>query len=226
MQKIFTKSVQRRFSLANFNKHQKIISLYKFTPSVDEDAWVSASATLSGEVQIGTLCNIWPNTVIRGDLNAVLIGQSVSIFENCSIFTTHSILQAGEVALVNIGSNSIIMPGCTLISCFISAECFVGSNSVICEGARVEKGAIVGPNSVVPPNRVIPSGQVWAGNPVRFVKAVEKEDEVTMLFFLKEIANNKIAWRSEEIDINETYLEFEKLDKKLAEEKVEKTSMA
>ena len=29
---------------------------------------------------------------------------------------------------------------------------------------------MIGPNSVVPPGRFIPSGQLWAGNPVQFVR--------------------------------------------------------
>ena len=29
---------------------------------------------------------------------------------------------------------------------------------------------MIGPNSVVPPGRLIPTGQLWAGNPVRFIR--------------------------------------------------------
>lgn len=56
----------------------------------------------------------------------------------------------------------------------VDHRAFIGANSTILEGARIETGAVIGPNSVVPPGRVIPAHQIWAGNPVKYVRDVEK----------------------------------------------------
>jgi carbonic anhydrase/acetyltransferase-like protein (isoleucine patch superfamily) len=66
--------------------------------------------------------------------------------------------------------------GCTLVSCEIGAQCMIGPKSVILEGAKIEDEAIVGANSVVPPGRLIPSHQLWAGNPVRYVRDLTKAE--------------------------------------------------
>jgi len=56
----------------------------------------------------------------------------------------------------------------------------IGHNSIILEGARLEEGAVIGPNSVVPPGRLIPGGQLWAGNPVRYVRNLQKKEVLSI----------------------------------------------
>ena len=69
-----------------------------------------------------------------------------------------------------IGDYVVVQNGCTLYSCNIKDRVFVGANSVVLEGAILEDGCIIAPNSVVPPNRVVPAGQVWGGNPIKFIR--------------------------------------------------------
>lgn len=52
-------------------------------------------------------------------------------------------------------------------------ECVsVGSSSTILCGVTIGRGAVVGAGSVVTKN--IPAGEIWAGNPARFFRKVEK----------------------------------------------------
>lgn len=75
----------------------------------------------------------------------------------------------------------MIQNNCTLYSCTIEEGVYVGHNSVILEGAILQKGAIIAPNSVVPPGRVVKERQVWAGNPIKYVRrAKEQEGFVTL----------------------------------------------
>lgn len=46
----------------------------------------------------------------------------------------------------------------------------IGARSVICEGAIIESESILTPGSVVPAARRIPSGELWGGNPVKFIR--------------------------------------------------------
>lgn len=41
---------------------------------------------------------------------------------------------------------------------------------------QVEKGAIVGAGALVTPGTTVPSGQIWAGSPAKFVRAVSAEE--------------------------------------------------
>ena len=43
--------------------------------------------------------------------------------------------------------------------------------------AQVEQGAIVAAGAVVPAETVVPSGQLWAGNPAKFLREVKPEEK-------------------------------------------------
>ena len=64
------------------------------------------------------------------------------------------------------------MPSCVLRACTVEDNAVVQANSVLCEGSLVESGAVVGAGSVVPPGRRVPAGQLWAGNPVEYVRDI------------------------------------------------------
>lgn len=53
----------------------------------------------------------------------------------------------------------------------IGNDVFIGANAMILKGVTIGDGAIVGAGSVV--CRDIPAGQVWAGNPARFIKELD-----------------------------------------------------
>lgn len=92
-----------------------------------------------------------------------------SIGDNSVVHTAAS-LPTGMNAKVYVGHNVTVGANCTLYSCHIEDDVFVGDRCVILEGARLEKSCMLAPGSVVPPGRLIPAKQLWAGNPVEYVK--------------------------------------------------------
>ncbi len=48
-------------------------------PSVAEEAYVHQSAQVIGDVQVGSASSIWCNTVLRGDVNRIVIGDFSNI---------------------------------------------------------------------------------------------------------------------------------------------------
>ena len=157
-------------------QHRTLLPLYDLWP-VHGRAFISPSATIIGEVKIGMDSAVYNGCVIRGDINAVTIMEGVFVGPNTVIHTAAS-LPTGNSAAVMIGMNIIIGARCTLYSCTIDDYVHVGAGSVILEGARLEKGCMVGPGSVVPPGRLIPSKQLWAGNPVRYIRDIYEPDEL------------------------------------------------
>jgi gamma-carbonic anhydrase len=49
------------------------------------------------------------------------------------------------------------------------------------EGSVVESNVVLQPGTVVPPAKYIPEGEVWGGNPARFIRKLT-HDEVRPLF--------------------------------------------
>ncbi len=51
---------------------------------------------------------------------------------------------------------------------------FVGAGSIILKGVTIGSRSIIGAGSVV--TKSVPSGEVWAGNPAKFVRKIEDDD--------------------------------------------------
>lgn len=57
----------------------------------------------------------------------------------------------------------------------IGNECWIGGHCIILKGVTVGNQAIVGAGSVV--TKDIPPGQIWAGNPAKFIRELKGESE-------------------------------------------------
>ena len=53
----------------------------------------------------------------------------------------------------------------------IKEGAFIGTRCLILKGVTIGKGAVVGAGSVV--TKDIPDGEIWAGNPAKFIRNVE-----------------------------------------------------
>lgn len=208
----------RNFCLLNkdceltYNRHQRRIVLHNFRPKIVDERLVSASAVIMGEVGIMAETTVGDFTVIRGDLNFVNIRGDVCIGPNVSISTVSDLDRTGQEARVHIDNRCLILPGASLVSCRLEAFVAIGANSVVCEGVRIGRDSVIGNNSVVPPYRYIPAGQLWAGNPVRFVKDLSKQEIHALRMMVR--TNNEVLgiYDKDKMAYSNAYLEKEMLD--------------
>ncbi|MDE5661450.1 MAG: gamma carbonic anhydrase family protein, partial [Muribaculaceae bacterium] len=66
-----------------------IIPVRGFTPKVGEDCFLAENATLIGDVTMGDGCSVWFNTVLRGDVNNITIGDRVNIQDGSVLHTLY-----------------------------------------------------------------------------------------------------------------------------------------
>lgn len=178
-------------------------------PDVAVDAFVAPNAVLAGEVIVQDKASIWYGVVVRGDLNRIKVGPWSSIGDK-SVLHAAAASERGNSAETDIGKFVTIGAYSTLRSCVVEDAVVIGQRCVIMEGSIIEKNAILASGSVVPPGRRIPGGEVWAGNPARFVRVVTN-DEIALIPKLAEDILEIAQTHSEEfLPYSTAYLELEK----------------
>ena len=97
-----------------------LIAYRGILPQVAVDAYVAPTATVIGDVQIGSEAGIWFGVILRGDVNAIRIGRRTN-------------LQDGTIVHVTSGTHPTV----------------IGEHSLVASGSLVVPGTIVPPRSLV-----------------------------------------------------------------------------
>ncbi|OYU79482.1 MAG: gamma carbonic anhydrase family protein [Flavobacterium sp. BFFFF1] len=140
------------------------------TPSYPDDCYIAENATIVGDVTLGDSCSVWFNAVVRGDVNAIIIGNKVNIQDGAVIHCTYEKHATIIGDNVSIGHNAIVH-GCT-----IHNNVLIGMGAIVMDGCVVESNAIVAAGAVVTQNTRIESGTIYAGVPAKKVKDIDQSD--------------------------------------------------
>jgi carbonic anhydrase/acetyltransferase-like protein (isoleucine patch superfamily) len=175
------------------------------------DAYIAPSAVIAGDVDIHGGAIIMHGSVVRGDLNNISIYPLATVQENCVIHAAKN-SATGLPATTVIGLGATIGAGSLLRSCRIGGMAIVGERSIVMEGSVVAFKAILMPGTVVPPAKLIPEGEVWGGNPARFVRNLT-HDEVAEV---GHVSASHEKWRdlyvAEELPYGGNWKEAERVD--------------
>lgn len=139
------------------------------TPQIGENTFLAETATLIGDVTIGTDCSVWYNAVVRGDVHYIKIGNKVNIQDNVMLHCTYKKHPLNIGNNVSIGHNAIVH-GCTIYD-----NVLIGMGAIVMDKCVVESYSIVGAGSVVTQGTHIKSGEVWGGIPARKIKDLSAE---------------------------------------------------
>lgn len=146
------------------------------TPRLAPDAFVAPGARLIGEVEIGAGASVWYNCVLRGDLNRIVVGARSNIQDGTIVHvdsghgrTDGFPTLIGEECLIG---HLAIVHGCTLHD-----GAFVGMGAIVMDGCTIETGAMLAAGGLLTPGKRIPAGELWAGTPARFVRALTREQQ-------------------------------------------------
>lgn len=117
----------------------------------------------------GAVIEIGDNTGISNSAivckNRIIIGNNVKIGGGVKIYDTdfHSIIYEERISIENdIPQNRSIE---------IKQGSFIGAFSIILKGVTIGEKSIIGAGSIV--TKDIPDGEIWAGNPAKFIKQLD-----------------------------------------------------
>ena len=155
------------------------------SPNIPEDCFVAENATIVGDVAFGSECSVWFNTVIRGDVHYIKIGNKVNIQDGAIIHATYQKHPTNIGNNVSIGHNAIVH-GCTLHD-----NVLIGMGAIVMDNCVIESNSIVAAGSVVTQNTVVESGTIYAGIPAKKVKEINASDFAGEI---ERISNNYVMY--------------------------------
>ncbi len=103
--------------------------------------------------------------------NNITIEDDVLIGGNCKFYDTdfHSLDYSTRI---NPYKNNVPDNGIKTATVIVKKGAWIGGHSIILKGVTIGSKSVIGAGSVVSKN--IPDKEIWAGNPIRFIKKTEK----------------------------------------------------
>lgn len=139
-------------------------------PTIDESAFIAASANIIGDVHIGAQSSVWFNCTVRGDVNEIRIGKRTNIQDNSVIHV------ASNGQGTYLGDNITVGHSVILHACTVEDDAFVGLQACIMDDVLIERGAMVAAGALVTPGKVVKAGELWAGSPARKLRDINDND--------------------------------------------------
>lgn len=146
-----------------------ILPVNGISPRLGDGCFTAPNATIVGDVVCGNECSFWFNSVVRGDVNSISMGNRVNIQDGAVIHCTYQKTKTKLGNNVSVGHNAIVH-GCTVhdnvligMGAIVMDRCEIGSNSIIAAGAVLTEGTVV------------PPGCIYAGVPAKKVKDISQE---------------------------------------------------
>lgn len=149
----------------------KIITIKDVTPTIPDSCFLAEGSIITGDVIMGEHCSVWFNSVIRGDVCKIRIGNKVNIQDLSMIHGT-----IGRSNTI-IGDNVSIGHRAVVHGAIIEENVLIGMGAVIMDNAIIKPGALIAAGAVVLENQTIEGGFIYAGVPAKKIKPVDSEQQ-------------------------------------------------
>lgn len=148
----------------------------RHTPRLGQRVYVAESADVIGQVVLEDDVSIWPQAVVRGDVNTIRIGAGTNVQDGSVLHVTHdSHYTPGGFAL-SIGRGVTVGHKVTLHACTVGDYVLVGIGAIVLDGAVIEDYVMLGAGALVPPGRHLEGGYLYLGAPVRQARALKEAE--------------------------------------------------
>jgi len=146
---------------------------HKFrSPEIHPSAWCAPGSQVMGDVKIGAESSVWFNSVIRGDVNYIRIGERSNVQDLSMLHVSYE----GNPTIV--GNDVTIGHACVIHACTIGDYALIGMGSIILDEAEIGEWVLLGAGSLVTQRTKIPPHTLAFGRPAKVARDLtEKEVE-------------------------------------------------
>lgn len=164
-----------------------ILEVQGKSPAFGNDCFIAENATIVGDVKCGDQCSFWFNSVIRGDVNSIVMGNKVNVQDLAMIHCTY------QKASTTIGNNVSIGHRAIVHGCTLHDDVLVGMGAIVMDHAEVGSNTIIAAGAVVTEGMKCEANSIYAGVPAKKIKAISPELSKGEI---ERIANNYVMYSS------------------------------
>ena len=139
----------------------------EFEPVIGNNCYLADNATIIGDTVIGDDCSIWFNTVIRGDVNSIRIGNRVNIQDGTVLHCLY------RKSVIEIGNNVSIGHNAVIHGARIGNNVLIGMGAIILDNVIIGENSIIAAGALVLADTIVETGSIWGGVPAKFIKKVD-----------------------------------------------------
>jgi len=134
----------------------------------DGDVWVAPDANVIGRVILGRGASVWFGCTLRGDNEAIRVGDGSNLQENCVLHTDMGFP-------LTIGTDCTVGHKAMLHGCTIGDESLIGMGATVLNGAKIGRNCLIGACALVTEGKEIPDGSLVMGAPGKVVRRLSPE---------------------------------------------------
>ena len=146
-----------------------IARLQDWIPQVDPTCFVATNATVIGQVTLARGASIWFNTVVRGDMAPITIGEDTNVQDLAMVHVDHNTPTV-------IGSRVVVGHRAIIHGATVGDDCIIGMGAILLNRSRVGSNCIVAAGAVVREDFVVPDGSLVAGVPAVIKRPLTPEE--------------------------------------------------
>jgi carbonic anhydrase/acetyltransferase-like protein (isoleucine patch superfamily) len=144
-----------------------IINFEEHSPKLPDEYYVSETASVIGNVTLHHQASIWFGSVLRGDIEPIVIGERSNIQDN-------SVAHTSRGYPVIVGNDVTVGHNVTLHACTIGNNCLIGMGAILLDGCTIGDNCIIGAGALVKQHQQIPEGSLAVGSPARVIRKLDE----------------------------------------------------
>jgi len=154
------------------------MALYALGDSIPQtpgegEYWVAPDAQVMGQVELHRNASVWYGAVVRGDVEAIIIGEDTNVQDL-------SVIHADYGVPTILGKGITVGHRAMLHGCTVGDYSLIGIGATVLNGARIGKNCIVGAHTLITEGKEIPDNSLVVGAPARVIRTLD-EDTAVML---------------------------------------------
>ena len=137
------------------------------SPQFGKNCYLAENATIIGDVVCGDDCSFWFQSVVRGDVHFIKMGDRVNVQDGAVIHATY------QKSPTTIGNDVSIAHNAIVHGCTIEDKVLVGMGAIVMDDAHVESNVIIAAGAIVLQNMRLEANSIYAGTPAKKIKTLD-----------------------------------------------------